>query len=107
MSVCGSGDEGCAIRSDTMTKPRPSTRITTTASAVHFTMRIVAPPKAAATLKACGGPYNCQNGAMTEARNMLAETAEKALSGDSWSRVVDSGLVNVMVPEDKGGFGGG
>ena len=44
---------------------------------------------------------------MTEARNMLAETAEKALSGDSWARVVDSGLTNVMVPEDKGGFGGG
>jgi acyl-CoA dehydrogenase len=44
---------------------------------------------------------------MTEARNMLAETAGKALAGESWARVVDSGLVNVMVPEDKGGFGGG
>jgi acyl-CoA dehydrogenase len=44
---------------------------------------------------------------MTEARNMLAETAEKALAAGTWARVVDSGLVNVMVAEDKGGFGGG
>jgi acyl-CoA dehydrogenase len=44
---------------------------------------------------------------MTEARNMLAETAQKALAAGSWARIVDSGLVNVMVPEDKGGFGGG
>jgi acyl-CoA dehydrogenase len=44
---------------------------------------------------------------MTELRNMLADTADKVLRGGGWPQIAQSGLCNVMVPEDAGGFGGG
>lgn len=51
---------------------------------------------------------------MSEQRNLLAETTERVLSKldtsdptSAWVRVEASGLCNVMVAEDKGGFGGG
>ncbi|HEX3674908.1 MAG TPA: acyl-CoA dehydrogenase family protein [Rhizomicrobium sp.] len=46
---------------------------------------------------------------MTELRSMLADTADKVLRADGldWTRIAESGLCNVMVPEAAGGFGGG
>lgn len=51
---------------------------------------------------------------MSEQRALLTETTERALSRlegadieESWTQVERAGLPLVMVPEDKGGFGGG
>jgi acyl-CoA dehydrogenase len=50
---------------------------------------------------------------MSELRTLLSDTTERVLKdlprGDfaaAWARILEAGLVNVLVPEDKGGFGG-
>jgi acyl-CoA dehydrogenase len=51
---------------------------------------------------------------MSELRTLLADTTGRVLGGldrntfaPSFARVAEAGLPNVLVPEDKGGFGGG
>lgn len=50
---------------------------------------------------------------MSELRTLLADTTEKVLGGlnnipldDAWKRIAEAGLANVLIGEDKGGFGG-
>lgn len=51
---------------------------------------------------------------MSELRSLLADTTKRLLSqiararaDNAWAKISDAGLFNVMVAEDKGGFGGG
>src|SRR5215469_9081939 len=51
---------------------------------------------------------------MSELRTLLADTTARVLEGldkgdfaTRFTRVAEAGLPNVLVPEDKGGFGGG
>jgi len=44
---------------------------------------------------------------MSELRALLADTTERVLSGNpDWAAVEDAGLTKVLVPEERGGFGG-
>src|ERR1700722_19559655 len=117
MSVAGLGGEGCAMRSETMTNARKTTRSATTPAAPYFTNRIVIPSPVFADPSQKVGNCNwrcpAQNDAMTEDHALLAETAAKALRelpddfAQAWKRIADAGFALLLVPEKAGGFGGG